>query len=293
MSVRCRDAQHQPTSCRWANHPSQRNQTVTTPTRRRNQNHSASNVDDHRPVPGLRNLNLRRQIRVATWNVQTLLRDGYPELLSRELSRYNVTIAGLCETRWKNSGELTIEDHHFIWSGPTDGRGQQGVALALPIRLKASLCSWKPISPRLLTARLHHRHGKLTIIVGYAPTDIAPEALKDDYYDALQAAILAVPPHDITIVLTDANATVSNDARDPTVTPVTGHFYVDPVTNDNGHRMIELCRGTNLCVADTWFPRKHIHAYTWYSNDGVTRKAIDHVLISQRWRSSITNCRVY
>ncbi|KAI8484599.1 hypothetical protein Bbelb_377060 [Branchiostoma belcheri] len=36
-----------------------------------------------------------------------------------------------------------------------------------------------------------------------------------------------------------------------------------------------------------------IHHWTLYSPDGRTRKAIDHILISARWKSCITNCRVY
>lgn len=44
---------------------------------------------------------------------------------------------------------------------------------------------------------------------------------------------------------------------------------------------------------DTLFPRKNIYKWTWYSPNGRTRKALDHILISSQWKSSITNCRVY
>ena len=45
----------------------------------------------------------------------------------------------------------------------------------------------------------------------------------------------------------------------------------------------------NLCYI--WFQRKDIHRFSWMSNDGHTRKEIDHVVISRR--SAIQQCRVY
>ena len=231
--------------------------------------------------------------RIATWNVLTLKQTGSAALLSRELTKYNITIAGLCETRWPGSGECCVDDHYFVWSGPVDGTGRRGVALAVPKRIRRCLVSWRPISERLLYARFLHRHGKLSIIVAYAPTNIASEEEKDSFFSQLHSELEALPRHDVSIVLTDANATISADSRGISVPPVCGNTFLDECTNDNGERLLNMCIATDHCVADTWFPRKRIHHWTWYSNDGVTRKAIDHILICRRWRSSISNCRVY
>jgi len=100
-------------------------------------------------------------------------------LLSYELSRYNTSIAGLCESRWPGSGECSAADHTFIWIGPTDGRGLYGVALAMPHHTRNSLVSWSPVSDRILTARFLHRHGKMTIIVAYA--DVTDDPAKDAF----------------------------------------------------------------------------------------------------------------
>ena len=264
---------------------------VTTPTLIRNRTDPIG--DDPLQAYGPRTLNLRRKCRVATWNVQTLLRTGYTELLSKELSSYNISLVGLCETRWRDSGEKTVDGYHYIWSGPKNNNGLYGVALALPTRLKSTVISWKPISSRLLAARLQHHHGKMTVIVGYAPTNVATDDTKDAYYEQLHRTVEGAPPHDIILVLTDANATISADARDPSLRPVVGPELIDSTTNDNGHRMIDLCRAENLCIIDSFFPRKRIHHYTWYSGDGRTKKALDHILISTRWKSFVTNCRVY
>jgi len=73
-------------------------------------------------------------------------------------------------------------------------------------RTRHSFKSWEPISDRLLTARLTHRHGHLTILVPYAPTEDASDADKDAFYDLLEGAIRNVPPHDRLVVAGDLNA---------------------------------------------------------------------------------------
>ena len=56
-----------------------------------------------------------------------------------------------------------------------------GVALLLDRRLSGSLVSWIPISDRLLCARLVHKHGHLSVIVAYAPTQPSADADKDTF----------------------------------------------------------------------------------------------------------------
>ena len=98
------------------------------------------------------------------------------------------------------------------------------------------------------------------------------------------------PPYDITVLLGDFNATVRDDIGlwRGTVGPVSP----DPL-NDNGLRLLELCRSHDLYIANTYFQRKTIHQYAWYSNDGRTKKMTDYVIISKRWRSLVKNCRTY
>ncbi|KAI8494385.1 hypothetical protein Bbelb_276110 [Branchiostoma belcheri] len=204
------------------------------------------------------------------------LQEGYATLLSHEITRYDISLAGLCEVRWPGNGETVAGDHCLFWSGPEDRTGLYGVALAIPKQLRGSLLSWKPVSDRLLTARLLHQHGKMTVIVAYGPTDVAPDQDKDLFFDQLQELVKDAPQHDITIVLTDANATLCQASRSASPQNVLGPISADPSTNDNGSRLLDLCRATNMSIADSWFPRKRIHHWTWYSLDGRTRKAIDH-----------------
>jgi len=68
------------------------------------------------------------------------------------------------------------------------------------------------------------------------------------------------------------------------------HSFVDSCTNDNGRRLLNLWGLNDLSIVDTWFIRKKIHQ--WYSPGGRTRKALDHIIVTRRWRSFVTNARV-
>jgi endonuclease/exonuclease/phosphatase family metal-dependent hydrolase len=56
-------------------------------------------------------------------------------------------------------------------------------------------------------------------------------------------------------------------------------------------KMIQFAISKILNVRSTTFPHNDIHKQTWYSADGRTVNQIDHVLISNRFRSAITYIR--
>jgi len=55
--------------------------------------------------------------------------------------------------------------------------------------------------------------------------------------------------------------------------------------------MIQFAISNGLNIRSTTFPRKDIHKETWHSADGRTANQTDHVLISNRLRSAITDIR--
>ena len=52
----------------------------------------------------------RDNIPIGTWNTRTLRAAGKLQGLTHEMDRYRSNILGLCEMRWKNFGETTIEE---------------------------------------------------------------------------------------------------------------------------------------------------------------------------------------
>jgi len=52
----------------------------------------------------------------------------------------------------------------------------------------------------------YRRHGHLSVIVAYAPTEEANDADKDSFYNDLAYVIESVPAHDNLLLLGDFNA---------------------------------------------------------------------------------------
>ena len=143
----------------------------------------------------------------------------------------------------------------------------------LDSRTRRCLLSYEQISDRILTAQIQHKHGKWTIIVCYAPTNQASDEVKDRFYAQLSSILAKVSPRGVLTLLGDFNGTV----RD---TDGVWNSVLEPVIpdclNDNGLR---LCNIHDLVITNTFFQRKEVHKYTWYSNDGRTRKMLDYIIV--------------
>ena len=161
-------------------------------------------------------------MRCATWNVLTLNNNAALPLLSKELSKLNINLAGLQETR-------LCDGFHYLWSGRTDGKHYAGVGLAMNTKLKKALTSWKAISPRLLSARFLHQSGHMSVILCYAPTETSDDAARDHFYDDLSVAVNHTSRHDVTIVMGDLNASIGSDriAHRGIIGPVCSGFAND------------------------------------------------------------------
>ena len=171
-----------------------------------------SRLATHDDDSGL-SLDLRTAFRFGTWNVLSLGEQGCDLLVVRELSRLHLSITALTEVRWPGSGTKTVANSTMLWSGRSDNKRTEGVALALDPSASRALISWRPISERLLTATFKHRHGRLQVIACYASTNSHIVANKDQFYNTLTYLIASFARHDIGVVLGDLNATIGSDRR--------------------------------------------------------------------------------
>ena len=180
---------------------------------------------------------------------------------------------------------IKIEKSTLIFSGGTNKI--YGVGIMISPLLSRIIVSWRAISDRLLLVRLKHKHGHLSIISVYAPTEMSTSEDKDKFYSDLSDVILHVSSHDKLIVAGDFNATSGSDRTD--LENIIGPFGSGN-RNDNSLRLISLCTTTNLSVMGSWFQRRNIHRWTWISPDKHTKKEMDHFLV--RDRKDVTKLRV-
>ena len=64
-------------------------------------------------------------------------------------------------------------------------------------------------------ACIQHRLSKLTVTIAYAPTNVVDECMKDEYYSLPQSVLENFSPHDIAIVLMDANVMIASVLHEP------------------------------------------------------------------------------
>ena len=138
---------------------------------------------------------------------------------------------------WYGIGKCVVDDHHFMWSVPTDGSGQCGITLTIPNHLWGALVAWKPINDHLLMAHFQHRLVKLTVmsLLPMLPNDVIDKHMKVKYYSLLKGVLENISPHDISIILMNANATIASVLHDLQLWPhTTGTVFINPACNDNG-----------------------------------------------------------
>jgi len=122
----------------------------------------------------------------------------------------------------------------------------------------------------------------------HAPTNEKTEEVKEEFYNLSEQNVNQTAISYIKIILGDFNAKVG---KEDIYKPTTGNESLHNETNNNGIKMIQFAISKGFNVRSTTFPHKDIHRETWYSADSGTVNQIDHIFISNRFRSAITDIR--
>ena len=114
------------------------------------------------------------------------------------------------------------------------------------------------------------------------------DEIKEEFCNLLEQNINQIANSGIKIILGDFNAKVG---KENVYKPTIGNERLRNETNNNGIKVIQFALSKVLYVRSTTFPHKNVHKETWYSTDGRTANQLDLVLISNRFRSAMTDIR--
>lgn len=229
-----------------------------------------------------------KQLRFGTWNIRTLATPGASDILAEELNKYKMDVVALQETRWPFAGRINTEKYLIYYSGSDDNRYYGGVGFAVRKKIADAVIHFEAINERLGNIRLRGKFHNISLVSFYAPTEDSDDEEKDQFYDTLDELVGKLPSFDMKIVLGDANAKVG---REQIWKTAIGNHSLHQESNDNGTRLASFALSNDYKISSTMFPRKDIHKYTWTSPNGLTKNQIDHVLVDQRHKSSITDVK--
>ena len=133
---------------------------------------------------------------------------------------------------------------------PEGGPHVHGAALMLSQKTAKSLLEFKPVNERLITARIQGKHGSITVVHCYSPTNDSSEYEKDQFYSSLPTVSEHVPYHDVLVVMGDLNAKIGNENAG--LERATGKHGCGKI-NENGERLVDFCLDFDLAIGVTLF----------------------------------------
>ena len=117
---------------------------MTRNSNRKNANHVKEWSSSRRPVPSGRDrhapqvtpdrhqataMKLNKTIKIATWNVRTLLQKGKFGNIKKEKERLKINVLGISEVRWKGAGMITSDNYKLVYSGGNQHESGVGIVM--------------------------------------------------------------------------------------------------------------------------------------------------------------------
>ena len=256
--------------------------------------HGAQDISDKWTVTVAPN-NYKRSIkkpalRFGCWNVcsmmtglsadlQTISGVWKTAIINSELFHLQIDIVALQETWLSESRCLREFDYTFSCQGKKkeDVHGH-GVGFAVRNMLLNIVQLGSSATECLLSLQLNSTDGPINLLCVYAPTLMAPDDIKDDFYSQLDTIIKAFRKQKNLVILGNFNAHIGSDNK--AWSNWLSHFGVGKC-NDNSHWLLELCSYHELCITNTFFGTKLHHRVSWRYPKSKHWHQLD--LILMRW----------
>src|SRR5262249_27092763 len=125
-------------------------------------------------------------LKLATWNVRSLLRPGGLRSLTSALRAAKLDITAVQETRWPGKDSMISGDYTFYYSGKSsDGPREYGTGFMVFGRARKAVMGFSPVDERFCTLRIRGKFFNYTLINVYAPTEEKDIEMKELFYEKL------------------------------------------------------------------------------------------------------------
>ena len=214
--------------------------------------------------------------------------------ITKEIARSKITVCCLQEVRYLDTGNKLIrldngENFKLYWCGK---KKRRDLGVAVLIKDDPCIIVEEPDvnDPRIMALNITVYGFKIRLVNAYSPTEEGNENQKNTFYRNLEKACKTESKHRKLIIAGDFNATTSISMKHCSYDWT--KIVEDQLCNDNGSRIKSFCRKLHLCMPQTYFDHPLNNRYTWYSNDGRTKKVLDYILTQSFVQQFIASCDV-
>jgi hypothetical protein len=198
----------------------------------------------------------RKDLRLTTWNVQSLYRPRGLCITIYELRKNKIAIAAIQETRLdKLTPQTFTSNGNNIYTSSLANNHEFGTALLVESKFNHMVKNSTPINERLCVIRIKGRFSNYSLINIHAPTNDSEEEAKDQFYEQLEQTYAACPSHDKKLVMGDTNAVGQETVHQSTI----GKHSLHESTNETGLRLVDFAAGRQMAIKSTYFMHKRIH----------------------------------
>ena len=160
-------------------------------------------------------LTTKKLLKMGTWNVRTLYEAGRTMRVVREMKNYGISILGLSELRWLQSGQKKLFSGKVIlYSGPKEDNAPtppyRRRSLCFSREAQQALIGWELVNSWIISATFNTRNKniKLNVVQCHAPTNDTVNGKDEAFYEQLQNFLHKLKLKDITILIGDFNAKI-------------------------------------------------------------------------------------
>jgi exonuclease III len=232
----------------------------------------------------------RKELRLGTWNV-TGVKNREVELKDA-MDSYKLDVLGVAETWLKEGDKVDIPG--FQWIGVAgENRSGKGGGIGFLVRDTAweMVGEVSEVSSRILSMQMRLGRKNCWLIQVYAPINDAAEKERETFWRELRDEVEKRRKGAEVVIMGDMNGRIGNKKEDR---DLTGR-YSEATQNENGMRLLELCRGSSVTAMNGWFPHKKVHQVTYSQrmNGQQDREAVlDYFCVTAGLKNAVVDVRV-
>ena len=195
---------------------------------------------------------MRKQLRLATWNVSGLCSECKQKEIADLLACNSIDIVAVQESWEKEDSKIDVDGYKWFGKPRTSQRSQRGEG-GVGFLVRECLVSEVEFITMVayeesVWMKVRGERGRLALYIGcvYMPTDSTNVAVLDTCYERLKEDVLSFREKGKVVLLGDFNARVGKAADDD---DVIGKFGED-TCNASGNKLISLLREVELVACN-------------------------------------------